>query len=337
MELPHTVESATEATQESLERHIAAVKARVMRPAEGIFGADSMSWRINRESALFLGAGRAALLQLAHPWVAAALDQHSSLMAKPIARFHNTFRVVFTIIFGTAEQAFRAARSLHELHTKITGEVPDAVAGYAKGSRYEALQIPALRWVYATLIESAMIAYECVLPPLSPNERARYYAESKLLAGMFGVPAEVLPADWSAFKAYVGEMVSSQALGVSDRARIMGERIMTGAGSWIPIPRWYRALTAEWLPPRFRYEFGMEYGNAQEASAQKAHRLLPRVYAKLPPGLRFVGPYQEAVARLNDRTPGFAARRSNSFWIGESQMPFGSASAQRSLRRNDKR
>jgi len=47
---------------------------------EGIFGAESVSWRINCESALFLGAGRAALLQLAHPWVAAALDQHSSLL-----------------------------------------------------------------------------------------------------------------------------------------------------------------------------------------------------------------------------------------------------------------
>ena len=323
MELPHTVTPATEATREDLERHIAAAKVRVARPVEGIFGAESLSWRINRESALFLGAGRAALLQLAHPWVAAALDQHSSVMGKPTERFHNTFRIVFTMIFGTAEQAFSAGRSLYQMHTKITGEVPEAVAGYAKGSRFEALQIPALLWVYATLIESAVIAYECVLPPLSEEERATYYAESKVLAGLFGLPAESLPADWGGIKRYVADMFASQALGVSDRARIMGQRIMTGAGSWIRIPRWYKALTAEWLPPRFQCEFGMEYGNAEETSALKAHRVLPRVYAKLPFGLRYVGPYQEAQARLAGQAPGFVARRINAFWIGETQMPFG--------------
>jgi len=322
MEQAHAVTPANEATREDLERHIATARTRVVRPIEGIFGADSATWRINRESALFLGAGRAALLQLAHPWVAAALDQHSSLMAKPIARFHNTFRIVFTIIFGTEEQAFRAARSLYQLHTTITGQLPQRVAGYAKDSRYEALQVPALRWVYATLIESAVMAYECVLPPLSDMERESYYAESKVLAGLFGLTADTLPADWSGFKAYVAGMFASEALGVSDRARFMGQRIMTGAGSWIPIPRWYKALTAEWMPPRFRDEFGLEFGTSEERSAQKAHRMLPRVYAKLPDAMRFVGPYQEAQARLRQQAPGLMARRSNAFWIGQPRMPF---------------
>ena len=66
------------------------MSAHVRRPIEGIFGAESVSWRINCESALFLGAGRAALLQLAHPWVAAALDRHSSLLAKPRLRDSTT-------------------------------------------------------------------------------------------------------------------------------------------------------------------------------------------------------------------------------------------------------
>src|SRR3712207_7704222 len=40
---------------------------------------------------LFLGAGRALLLQLAHPWVAAGISQHSTTLADPIGRFHRTF------------------------------------------------------------------------------------------------------------------------------------------------------------------------------------------------------------------------------------------------------
>lgn len=322
MEQAHRAMPESDATRSDLEAHIAAAAAQVRRPTEGIFGADSISWRINRESALFLGAGRAALLQLAHPWVAAALDQHSSLMSKPIARFHNTFRVVFTMIFGTEGQAFAAARALYQLHTNITGALPEAVAGYAKGSRYEALQVPALRWVYATLIESAMIAYEAVLPALSSNERARYYAESKVLAGLFGLPPAELPDDWHGFKAYVGGMFESDALGVSERARFMGQRIMAGAGSLIAIPHWYQALTAEWLPERFREEFALAYGMEEQQSAERARHWLPRAYRLLPHAARFVGPYQEAHQRLTGRVAGFFARRSNSFWIGQSQMPF---------------
>jgi uncharacterized protein (DUF2236 family) len=332
MEQPHRVLSATEATRADLETHIAAVSAQVRRPMEGIFGAKSVSWRINCESALFLGAGRAALLQLAHPWVAAALDQHSTLLAKPIARFHNTFRFVFTMIFGTADQAFHAARSLYELHTRIGGEVPESVAGYAKGSRYEALQVPALLWVYATLIESAVIAYECVLPPLSSDERERYYAESKVMAGLFGLPGTALPKDWSEFEAYVAEMFASEALGVSERARYMGQRLMSGAGSWIHIPRWYQALTAEWLPERFREAFALNFGPEEQESARHAHRWLRRIYRRLPDAMRYVGPFQEAQDRLQGRAPGFVARRSNVFWIGQMRMPFGANNKQHEVK-----
>jgi len=322
MEQPHTVTSATETTREHLEGYIAAAAARVREPAEGIFGADSVTWRVNREAALFLGAGRAALLQLAHPWVAAALHQHSTVMRKPVKRFHDTFRVVFTMIYGTAEQAFRAARSLYQMHTRITGSLPDAVAGYAKGSQYEALQVPALRWVYATLIESAILAFECVMPPLSREERAAYYEESKVMAGLFGLPPEALPEDWNGFESYVGEMFQSQALGVSDLARSMGRSILKGAGSWLYVPRWYRALTAEWLPVRFRVEFGMNLGRTGQEIAARAHEWLPRIYPTLPESVRFVGPYQEAQARLQGRTLGLLERRSNVFWIGQARMPF---------------
>ena len=323
MEEPHTVSAATETTREQLESYIAAAAARVRNPTEGIFGVDSLTWRISRESAVFLGAGRAALLQLAHPWVAAALDQHSTVMRRPIERFHNTFRVVFTMIFGTPEQAFRAAWALYQLHTRITGDLPGAVAGYPQGSRYEALQTPALRWVYATLIESAVIAFDSVMPPLSCEERAAYYEESKVLAGLFGLPKEALPEDWSAFESYVAAMISSQALGVSELSRAMGKRIMSGAGSWIPVPRWYQVLTAQWMPPRFREEFGMVFGPAEGAVANRARDWLPRIYPTLPDGVRFVGPYQEAQARLQGRPPNFTERRTNVFWIGQPRMPFG--------------
>ena len=309
--------------REDLEGLVAAVASKVVDPRAGIFGPRSISWRINRESALFLGAGRAALLQLAHPWVAMALSQHSSLMSNPIARFHNTFRIVFTMIFGSAGQGFAASRSLYQLHTRVRGELPSAVAGYAQGSHYEANSLPALIWVYVTLVESAVLAYECVLPALNDAEREAYYAESKVLAGLFGIPAEALPADWLSFKAYVAEMCASSALGVDQLSRAMAQKLLSGAGSRVKPPRWYRALTAAWMPMRLRVEFGLELGTPEERVLEKARRWLPRVYRSLPSSVRFTGPYHEARARLAGRGPGMLARASNRFWIGEAKMPFG--------------
>src|SRR3984893_4904540 len=148
-------------SRSDIERLWDSISDQTSDPQAGIFGPSSISWKVNRESALFLGAGRAALLQLAHPWVATALDQHSNLRNDPLARFHNTFRVVFTMIFGTLDQALAASRYLYQLHTRIQGEIPEAVAGYERGSRYEANEVSALLWVYATLVESALVAYEC--------------------------------------------------------------------------------------------------------------------------------------------------------------------------------
>jgi uncharacterized protein (DUF2236 family) len=314
--------STTVVGRDDLEALHAAVACKVMDPREGIFGPDSISWRIDREAALFLGAGRAALLQLAHPWVAVALKQHSSLMNNPIARFHNTFRTVFTMIFGSAGQAFAASRFLFQLHTRIRGELPSAVAEYAQGSHYEANHIPALIWVYATLVDSAVLAYECVLPPLTDAEREEYYAESRVLAALFGIPAEGLPANWVSFKTYVDEMCASRALGVDALSGPMAQGILSGAGSRIHPPRWYQALTAAWLPGRFRAEFELPFGAEEERTVAIALRRLPAIYRHLPGSLRFVGPYHQAKARLTGRNPGLLTRANNRFWIGESLLPF---------------
>jgi uncharacterized protein (DUF2236 family) len=301
---------------------LALAAAGAVDPAAGLFGPGSISWRVNRESALFLGAGRAALLQLAHPWVMAALTEHSNLLSKPIARFHNTFRIVFTMVFGTLDQALAAARHLYALHTHIQGELKEDVAGWKRGAHYEANEINALCWVYSTLIESAVLAYECALGPLSAEERERYYKESKTLAALFGIPAAALPATWDAFLAYNREMVASDALGISEDARRYAAKLLAGAGSWIRPPRWYRALTALWLPERLRADFFPGFGEAEREAARNAAGRLPGLYRRLPDAARFTGPYLEARARMAGRRGGILVRLSNRFWIGAPRLPF---------------
>src|SRR5580692_109599 len=221
----------------------------------GFFGPGSITWRVNRESAVFLGAGRAALLQLAHPWVAAALAQHSTLLHDAVGRFHSTFRVIYTMLFGTRAQAAEASRQLYQLHTGIRGELPHAVGPYPQGQQYEANEVAALRWVYATLVESAILAYEFVLAPLSPADRQQYYEESKRMAALFGIPAAALPVNWEAFTEYTAAMFASPQLSVDAAARVLGHSVLSGGGTWIRPPHWYKALTAYWIPPRLQSAF----------------------------------------------------------------------------------
>lgn len=309
-------------SREQMESLWTSVRRETPDPRAGIFGPSSISWKVNREAALFLGAGRAALLQLAHPWVAVALDQHSNLREDPLARFHNTFRVVFTMIFGTLEQALAASEHLHRLHTYIRGELPESVATYRQGSHYEANEVKALLWVYSTLVESALIAHDCVLPPISTEEREVYYAESRKMAALFGIPAHALPRDWSEFEQYNRSMWDSGSLGVSALSREMAHGVLHGSGSWVPVPEWYRALTAAWMPERLRVEFALEYGAKERDAAARAMSWLPRIYRRLPATARFVGPYRDACARLDHRHAGPLIRASNRFWMGQPRMMF---------------
>src|SRR5271166_1780912 len=304
-----------------LERLLGEVKRLATGTTAGLFGPDSVSWKINREAALFLAAGRATLLQLAHPWVAAAIAEHSRTLHDPIGRFHQTFRVMFTMSFGSVEQAIATARHLHARHQSIYGMMPETAGAFAAGSRYEANQVHALLWVYATLIDSAVMAYDLVLPALTSAEREQYYAESRSAAAFFGITPDVWPRNWQQFERYMESMYFSDTLAVRPAARHLACQVLSGAGSWLRIPAWYRVLTAHLLRPRLREEFGLVYGGPEQRSAERALGWIRRIHRHLPESVRFVGPYREAVAKLSGRSrPGLSVRLSNRLWIGESSL-----------------
>jgi uncharacterized protein (DUF2236 family) len=304
-------------SEAALERLFDEVRNSAAGRAQGIFGPTSISWKVNRESALFLAAGRAALLQLAHPWVAAAIAEHSTTLADPIGRFHQTFRVMFTMVFGSLEQALAASRRLQRRHSGIRGNLPQAVGRFTEGSSYEANEIDALRWVYATLVDSALVAYELVLPPLTEAEHEQYYEESKITAALFGIPRNYLPLHWREFEAYFDTTCASGMLAVSPATRQMAHQLQRGAGSWLRPPFWYSALTTRLLPPRLREDFGLAFGEREKRAATSAMRWLPKIYCRLPASIRFVGPYQEVQAKLRgEHRPRLTVRLSNWLWIG---------------------
>ncbi|WP_262047529.1 oxygenase MpaB family protein [Bradyrhizobium sp. Bra78] len=307
--------------ESDLELALDIVRANAAGPVAGVFGPTSVTWQIDREAVIFLGAGRALLLQLAHPWVAAAIAEHSKTFADPIGRFHRTFDIVFAMVFGSLDRALLSSQQLHRRHAMIVGQMPETVGPFAAGSRYCANDIPSLRWVHATLVETALMAHDLVLPQLSAGERERYWAESRTFGALFGLTADDLPADWAGFAAYTAAMVQSDTLTVSPAAREIATQIFSGARPWLRPPRWYRALTASLLPERLRAGFGFELCERDIRSADNALKWIRRVYPRLPDRLRYVGPYQDAQARLRgEPQPDWMTRCLNRAWIGRPRM-----------------
>jgi uncharacterized protein (DUF2236 family) len=310
-------------TEADLERELTGVRNAAESSSAGVFGPESVTWLVDREAAVFLGAGRALLLQLAHPWVAAAIAEHSRTLSDPIGRFHRTFNIVFTMVFGTTGQALTAARTLHRRHDGIAGILTESVGAFPAGSAYRANDVAALRWVYATLVDSALLAYQLVRPPLPDEERERYYAESRLFAALFGIPPSALPESWARFADYFADMIGSDILAVGSAARRIATELFSGAGTGWRIPAWYRALTARQMPVRLLQDFALAYGPPEHRTIERALAVLRHVYPLMPSSLRYVGPYLEARARLAGRMrPSFLTRAMNRFWIGRGSMPF---------------
>jgi len=283
---------------------IGALRSEVPDPRAGMYGPGSVSWRVNREAVILLGGGRAALLQLAHPFVAHAIGQHSATQSDPIGRFRRTFQNVFAMVFGDLDHAIDSARRVHTVHQKIRGAIDQHVGPFARGDRYQANDEDALFWVHATLVDTALQVFELVLGPLGVGEKERYYQESRRFARLFGIPSRVMPDDHRGFTRYMERMLSSGTIAVSQPALAMRHFLFQPPRRLhTPLAAWYRTFTAGLMPPSLRAPFELPFGPLERAvfaasipSVRLAHRALPR-------RLRYFPDYVEAQRRVRGQEP----------------------------------
>jgi uncharacterized protein (DUF2236 family) len=242
----------------------------------GLFDEDSITRRVNRENVLLLGGGRALLMQLAHPKVAAGVDEHSDFRAHPIRRLRRTIRMTMAIVFGDRETALAAARGVNQAHARV------------RGAGYKALDPDLLLWVYATLADTALVTYETFVQRLEPDERESFHDEFKLLGELLGIPRDRFPGTVREFDEYLEQMVSSGPVRVDARARELATQVMH-PGVWMasgPVMVPLNVVTTGLLTPALREQYGLRWGRAQRRAYRLAVAVLPRVIALTPPLLR---------------------------------------------------
>jgi uncharacterized protein (DUF2236 family) len=245
-----------------------------MRP--GLFAEDSVIRRVNRENVLPLfGGGRALLMQVAHPKVAAGVDEHSDFRRHPIRRLRRTLLMTMAIVFGDRETAMSAARTVNQVHTRV------------RGDGYHALDPELLLWVHATLVDTALVTYETFVQRLTPTEREDFYQEMKLLGELLGVPRDRFPERLNDFEAYMESMIAGPVR-VDGRSRELAREIMRPRLRLLPgvamIP--LDVITAGLLPDVLREQFHLPWGRGQQRAFRIAVKTLPRIVAFTPPLLR---------------------------------------------------
>ncbi len=235
----------------------------------GLFADDAMIRQVSGEAVLLLGGGRALLMQLAHPQVAAGVADHSGFEQDPFGRLRRTLDATYTVVFGTEEEADLVARQLWAVHEHVTGP------------GYRANDPELLMWVHATLVDTALRIHARFLRPLSGRDAARYYQDSIVVGEVLGVPRELQPPDLVAFQRYMRHMVGT--LSVSDTARQLADAVLHPRLPFVAEPGMAlaRELTAGLLPRPLRQQFGLDWDRNRKAAlllASAASRtVLPRV------------------------------------------------------------
>jgi uncharacterized protein (DUF2236 family) len=242
----------------------------------GLYGEDSITRRVNRENVLILGGGRALLMQLAHPKVAAGVDEHSDFRTQPTRRLRRTIRLTMAIVFGDRETAMRAARAVNRTHARV------------RGQDYSALDPDLLMWVHATLVDSALVTYETFVKPLSARERDDFFQESKLIGEVLGLPRDRFPARYPDFRRYVGEMVSRGEVQVTPLALELGRLVVRPRVLKLPGPVFVplEIVTAGLLPPELRDQYRLRWGRREQSLYRLFSIAVPRLVAVTPPVLR---------------------------------------------------
>jgi uncharacterized protein (DUF2236 family) len=230
--------------------------ARDIEPDSGFFSPDTVFWRVSREPVLLLAGMRALLLQIAHPKIAQGVADHSRYREDPLGRGIRTFTAVYSLVFGRRDEAIEAALRVRAVHDRVHGKVTDPLPP-AMDPAYDANDPDLLLWVAATLLDSAIVAYELFVEPLSRAETEQFYQQARRFGQLFGIPERRYPDSWAEFQAWWRQMLASDTLTVSNTARGIYRGLLTGTWFTRALAPFNYVMAAMLLPERIADSFGL--------------------------------------------------------------------------------
>jgi uncharacterized protein (DUF2236 family) len=255
------------------------------------FGPRSIVRTVVGEPLTALLVQRALVMEVAHPKIAAAVAQHSTFERRPLTRAWVTADTALRLVFGNDQVARAAARQVYAVHDRINGSMPvHQPADRLEEARYSAHDARLLAWVWATLVDTAEVAYTRWVRPWSEGEADEFFAEMRAFGLFFGIPDAVLPADRHALARSLEDMLADDGYGASDDSRSLARRILWFRRWNVPSPvvRLERVLALATLDPRLLARLDIEADAADRMLGFRLDDLLRAYYRRLPRSPRVV-------------------------------------------------
>ena len=254
----------------------------------GIFGPDSVTWRVlSNPASVFIGGITAVIFELAEPRVRSGVWDHTDFRRDPARRVRQTGLATMAFTYGSMRDVEALTARVRRLHDRVRGTTPD-------GQAYQANDPELLTWVYVTAGYGFMSAYlRYVNPRLTRAEQDRYYAESLRACRYYGVNR--MPVSILEVERYLETMQPRLR-----RHEIVEEfldlvwNVPLVAAQALPLQRMLVQAAVGLLPPWARELLELEKGHR----LRRAVRPLVRATVALSGHLIRNGPPQQACLRM---------------------------------------
>lgn len=165
----------------------------------GLFGPESVTWKIHADfPGMMIGGIAALMLQALHPLALAGIWDHSRFREDPLGRLRNTTTFVAATSYAPRADAQRMMARVNRLHQHVVGHTRD-------GQPYDARDPELLNWVHCTEMSMFLAGYKCFRrQPLTPAIEDRYFDETRRIAEQLG--ARDVPASAAQMATYFADM-----------------------------------------------------------------------------------------------------------------------------------
>lgn len=263
----------------------------------GLFGPDSMAWRVHGHPAMLIGGLRSLLVQALNPQTMAGVAQHSNYKDDSWGRLMRTTDYVMTTTYGDTAAAEHAVKIVQRIHDRVRGVDP------ITGRSYSANDPELLLWVHCAEVDAFIGAYRAYGPRTSGADADRYVSEMATLAELFDIPAADIPRNIADLHDYMESQELTSSAFTRDTMKFILFPPVPWPGGKLPnvpgrklllIPGragWslYSAATVAILPKRIRRAYGLPWVPMTpilKAGVFAMSRTMRLVFPPPPPVLR---------------------------------------------------
>ena len=277
----------------------AAVDAGRYTSDDGLFGPESVTWRVIAHPATGLSATSAATLQMLYPPVMYVIDQASGVRDDPDRRAQRTGEYMTTIVYGDVAAAEAAGAALRRVHASRQATDPET------GRTVHADEPDLLEWVHNALTWILLRGYATYGESLTAAERDRFVDEQRVAARLVGCDPERIPADTATLDAYMQSM--EPRLAFTEPALWFREMVAPGGLPTSPhevLGRLTTAAAMGLMGPTHRRLYGFRSNAIADRATELAMRTLIQATTKSTP-------LEAAIPQLREfvDTHAFGARR----------------------------